>query len=253
MIDFDKIEDKVIANKIIVPKEDEDIDYVIINFFLKNNEIVYIGKTEKENLEYIIEKSNKFSCTHYFTEMVSESEADNILAELILNIQPSLNQRVPNNTKYIAHTKAKELYHIGKNEFKKHWKENGQLKFGSIQFLEQKVFDDIFAIPEPYHKDMPKIGIFINSADDIKNTPLYIYQHYYDRDIPVKDDYENLQIRLKNSYVVTNILNSNTFEAYSKHKNITKKFIANSDEWGLIPDEYDQYTVKDNYLKILDS
>jgi len=253
MIDFDKIEDKVIQNKIISPKENGNIRYVLINFFLKNNEIVYIGKTEKENLEYLIEKSNKFSCTHYFTEMVSESEADNILAELILNIQPSLNQRVPNNTKYIAHPKAKELYHIGKNEFKKHWKNNGTLKFRTILFLEQKVFDDIFAIPEPYHKDMPKIGTFINTTDDINNTPLYISQQYYDMEIPLEDDYKNLQIRLKNSYIVTNILDSTTFEAYSKHKNITKKFIVNSDEWGLIPDKYDQYVVESNYLESLDS
>ena len=255
MIDFDKIEEKVIQNKIIIPKKNENFSYVIINFFLKNNEIVYIEKTETEKLEYVIEKSNKFLCTHYFTETVNKDNADNILAELILTIQPSLNQRIPNNTKYIAHPKAKELYHIDKNVFKKHWKENGTLKFGTILFLEKKVFDDIFAIPEPYHKDMPKIGESINSAEDINNTPLCIYidqyQHYYQKTKKalIKEDYKNLKIRLKYSYIVTNILDSNTFEAYSKYKNITKKFIANSDGWALLPHEYEQHMIEHAYLE----
>jgi len=248
MIDFDKIKDKVIQNKIKISNENINVDYKPIFFFLQNDEIVYIGKTDKKISEYILSKSKKFDCTHYFKELVNANEIDNIMAELVLTIHPSFNSFIPKNTKYITHTKAKESYHIEKDEFQKYWEENGKLKFRKTLFLEKKVFDDIFAIPMPYHKFMPKVGTEINDIKDIDNAPIsdvWIQECLkekkdgkfiesiisYKKDVPIEERYKNFQIRLERIYVVTKILNENVFEAYSEYKNITKKFIADSDGW----------------------
>jgi len=272
MIDVHMLKSKIVQNKIEIPNEDIDVEYKPIFFFLQNDEIIYIGKTDKKISEYIFSKSKQLNCTHYFKELVNVNEIDNIMAELVLTMQPSLNSSVPKNTKYITHTKAKELFHITKNEFKKYWEENGKLKFRKTLFLEKKVFDDIFAIPEPYHKDMPKVGTFINSIEDVNNTPIDIYglkQDYsrtkmddgtlvekiitYNEDISNEDNYHNLQIRLQHAYIVTNILNEHTFEAYSEYKNIKKIFIVDSKTWQKLPNEYEQEIINENYLESLKS
>jgi len=271
MIDFDKIEDKVIQNKILITNKDISVEKKPIVFFLNNDEIVYIGKTEKKVIEYVLFRSEQINCTHYFSEFVNIDEIDNLIAELILTIKPIYHNKITKNTKYISNNKAKELYHIDKREFRKYWDESIGLKLGNSLFLEKKVFDDIFSISKPFTKNMPKIGTLINSIDDIKNTPIDWYgqnQDYSEEkskdgkvtvtlvttyDVPITKNYNNLQLRFKHSFEVISFLDSNRFEAYSQYKNITKIFDANEDTWQKIPSEYEQERVNESYLESLKS
>ena len=268
MIDFNKIKDKVIENKIVIPRKDNSIKYKSIIFFLNGNEIVYIGKTEKKILEYVIERSNKFQSTHYFTELVELNDFDNIMAELILTIQPINHNKIPKNTKYISHHKAKEEYHISKTEFKKYWKEYNGLLFRKTLFLEKKVFNDIF-LKLPYSSNMPKIGTLINTIEDIENTPIDEYgqnQNYSKEktkdgkivetlittyDVPIKQNYNNLQTRLKHSFEVISLLDSYRFEAYSKYKNIKRIFNVNDHTWKKILPKYEQNSIFNKYYESL--
>jgi len=248
--------------------KDISVEYKPIVFFLNNDEIIYIGKTEKKVLEYVFNRSKQINCTHYFTELVNIDEIDNILAELVLTIKPAYNPYVPKNTQFITHTKAKEAYHIEKKEFQKYWKDNGKLMFRKTLFLEKKVFDDIFSISQPYSSNMPKVGTYINCIEDIHNTPIDIDelgQSYsrremddgkiieeittFRRDIPIKENYENLQLRLKYAYQVTSILNHNTFEAYSKYKKKYIKFTMDKVNWQELLSKYEQEMINHCFLE----
>lgn len=270
MIDFDTIEEKVIQNKILISNEDMSIQYKPIVFFIDNDEIVYIGKTEKKILEYVSYRSKEINCTHYFIELVNVDEINNIIAELILTFKPIYNNRTPKNTKYISNSNAKELYHIDKREFRKYWDESIGLKLGNTLFLEKRLFDDIFSIPNPYSKNMPKIGTLINTIEDVQNTPIDRYgqnQSYSEEiedgkmvithvtiyDVPKKQNYNNLQIRLQHAYVVINILNEDVFEAYSEYKDVVKKFIVNEKNWQKILSEHEQDSINTDYFESLKS
>ena len=277
MIDFNKIKDKVIQNKILIPNEDISVEYKPIVFFIDNDEIVYVGKTEKKVLEYVFNRSKQIKCTHYFTELVNIDDIDNIIAELILTLKPIYHNKISPNTKYISNNNAKKLYHIDKREFRKYWNNSIGLKLGNTLFLEKRIFDDIFAIPEAFSIDMPKVGTFINEKEDSDNRPLYInrdlreYESYKDKDgnwiekiIRInlskgeekeesKMSYNNLKILIQHAYCVTNIINSKEFEAYSEYKNKKQIFNVSEQTWKKLPNQFLQDEIIHRYLESLES
>jgi len=277
MIDFNKIKDKVIENKILIPNEDISVEYKPIVFFIDNDEIVYVGKTEKKVLEYVFNRSKQVKCTHYFTELVNIDDIDNIIAELILTLKPIYHNKISPNTKYISNNNAKKLYHIDKREFRKYWNESIGLKLGNTLFLEKRVFDDIFAIPEPFSGNMPKVGSLLNEIEDSTNRDLYNnrdlreYESYRDEDgnwieklihrnLPDEEEkkeanigYTNLQILIKHSYTVTNIINAKEFEAYSEYKKKKQIFNTIEKSWVRLPHQYIQDEIIHRYLTSLES
>ena len=277
MIDFNIIKDKVIQNKILIPNEDISIEYKPIVFFIDNDKIVYIGKTEKKVLEYVLIRSKQIKSTHYFTELVSIDEIDNIIAELVLKLKPIYHNKIPKNTKYISNNKAKELYHIDKREFREYWNRSIGLNLGNTLFLEKKIFDDIFAIPEPFSKNMPKVGTFINNIEDIKNCPIVDnrfsqqYESYKDEsgnwvekiinlNLSIDEEkkeaemnYKNLQILIKHAYHVTNIINSLEFEAYSEYKKKKQIFNTRKSTWKKLLNQFQQDEIVHRYLESLEA
>lgn len=268
MTDMSEIKTEIINNRIKISSENTDTERKPIIFFLDENDIVYIGKTERKILEYVIQRSKEIKCTHYYAKFIDRNEIDNLIAELVLVLQPPYHNSIPVNTKYISHTKAKELYHISKIEFTKHWKEHGKMHLGNTLFLEKKIFDDIFMM-EAYDKSMPKIGTLLNNIEDYNNLPINLYGMEQNFSSTEKDDgtvvevietkyidkshnnYQNLKLRIKHSYVVTNIVSSTVFEAYSEYKN--EKIIFNTSDglWKKLPNRWEQESISENYLKSL--
>ena len=278
-----KIKDRAIRNKILIKNEKGSEKYKPIIFFFNNDEIIYIGKTDKVIFEYIHSKSNQINCTHYHIEFIDVNEINNIVAELILTITPKYNNKLPSNTKYISNNTAKKLYHINKREFKKHWNEHGRLRLGNSLFLEKNIFDNIFKIPEPYSENMPKVGTFVNKIEDFVNNPITFYDEQYagkyeTKYISYKDEngnfiekiihcnndiseeekkslfinsYFNLKKRIQYAYKVTSVIDSNAFEAYSEYTKKKQIFHANENTWRRLPNSYFQNIVNQNYLESL--
>ena len=147
----------------------EDIKYFIV-YFIHDNDIVFIGKTSNV-LEYVNERKEKYSASHYYLEEIDANIIDNYFAQLILEIQPVFNSRIPNNTKYISHHIAKKDYFVYKPEFRKVFDEHGGYMYKNSLFIEKKIFDDVFA-RIPHNQDMPRIKRIILLVEDYKNLQL---------------------------------------------------------------------------------
>lgn len=274
---------EIIKNKInIQTKENETIKYFIV-YLICNDDIVFIGKTSNI-LEYIEERKEKYSITHYSFEEIEKDKIDNYMAEVILELQPIYNNRVPNNTKYISHNVAKKDYFIYKTEFRKVFEEYGGYKFKSSLYIEKKIFDDIFT-QIPYHEYMPKIGKKILLLDDYKlaelnlgggtvrdilydesGNPVEAYRDY----IPnYEEEYRKLKFLEEKEYKVVALIDSHTFQAvnYNNEKKILVKaenkrashiFFTNQDKnsleyiWIDSIDEYTARSIRYNYLESLD-
>lgn len=269
MTEISEIKTEVTNSKIKIPSKNNDTESKPIIFFLDETDIVYIGKTDKNILQYVIQRSKEIKCTHYYTKFIDKNKIDNLIADLVLGLKPYYHTSLPVNTKYISNTKAKELYHVSKIEFKKHWKEHGKMQFGNTLFLEKKIFDDIFMM-EAYNKNMPKIGTLLNNIEDYNNLPInldgieekfssteqddgtmvqVIERKYTDKSY---DNYQNLKLRIKHSYVVTNIISPTSFEAYSEYKNEIKIFNTSNNFWKKLPHQWEQERIIENYLNSLD-
>jgi hypothetical protein len=124
---------------------------------------------------------------------------------------------------------------------------------------------------------MPKVGTLLNEIGDIKNRPLYNYrdlreyESYKDKDgnwiekiihrnLSVEEEkeeadkgYKNLQILIKHSYFVTNIINAKEFEAYSEYKKKKQIFNTSVENWERLPHQYRQDEIIHRYLESLES
>ena len=263
---INKIKNRAIQNKILINNKKGDEKYKPIIFFFNNDEIIYIGKTTKKVFEYISYKSKQIDYTHYYAEFIDVNNIDNIIAELILTIRPKYNDRLPKNTKYMSNYKAKEFYHIDKREFKKHWNKQGRLRVGNSLFLEKETFDNIFKIPEAYSINMPKVGTFVNEIKDVVNNPLTFgydvgytgnyhsntnYLSYEEKKNIFIINYHNLNKLIKQAYLVTNIINSTTFEAYSEYTEKKQIFNVEEETWRKIPNQFTQDEIIHKYLESL--
>lgn len=271
MINPDKIRKSINEKKIKILSNNMISKHTHIVFLLNGRDIVYIGKTKETVEKYVYDKQKKITSTHYYSELINDEDIDNTIAEYILTIKPLHNKQVPKNTKYISNNQAVKLYFISKAEFRKHWKEHGNIKFGDAFYLEKKIFDDIFALPNPYHLNMPRINALINDLHDIKLTPINVFEDKYEYDrqetidgkiietnkithgVDIEKNYNNLNIRLKHAYKVTNLLSSTTFEAYSEYKNETKisKVEDKKKTWDKTPDLLERERIEESYFKKL--
>ena len=269
-MDILKKKQDIISKRIEKPKDKEDGNHTTMVCLLNDNDIVFVGKTSLELLKYVIEKKSKYNFTHYYSESILTNEIDNFIAELILEMQPIYNKNVLKNTKYISNNFAKEKYHIHRADFRKVYNEFGGYKFGSTLYITKQLFDDIYAISEPYSIDMPKVGTFINL--DTENYPKNIYAygmggysqeydsfsnekgntveqitHVYSTP---KEDYDALQSLLEESFEVVELINSETFEVFN-HKTKLRKEINVSDDWFKTPDGYTVELINNKYLESL--
>lgn len=274
------IEKKNQVTQLKAPIKKDINDTVNIVYILNDDDIVYIGRTSQGVLKFVDEKSSKYHATHYYSEEIAAQDADNFLAELILKLQPIYNKNIPKNNKYISNSIAKESYFIPKIEFRKVFNEYAGIKYGNLLYLEKKLFDDIFAISEKYHQDMPRIGTLINTIDDAKrielNVNCYIQQHHsfknedgnkVEQFIHLKTsaikEYSKLEELQRLAYEVVEFVDSENFIAINHDTNDKKKFNAkdfyfyidslsnDNHTWTKLPPNYDIETLKSNYIKEL--
>ncbi len=274
MIDKLKKQQQISSLKITIASEEKGEDVVSVVFILNNDDIVYIGRTQAEPSVYVYERFKKYHSTHYYYEQVPLLDADNYLAELILNFQPMYNNRLPKNTQFISNNFAKEKYFIPKVEFRKVYKEFGGYQFGNQLFIEYKVFDDVFAISEPFHKNMPKVGVLINLRKDYLEYQLDLgyqdYNSYTTEDgsrvqefithsSNPEQQYKNIQMLQELSYEVVQHLNPTQFRAKDKDQ---KEIILSAEEqcdyhdsqgtWGNPLVEWHVENIKSKYLVYLE-
>lgn len=215
-------------------------EYTNVVYLFNEDSVVYIGKTSNY-IKYINERAKKLYFTDYALEQVDTELVDNLIAEMIIKLRPIGNHKIPNNTKYISHTKAKEKYDIGKLEFKQLWKEQKeQLMYETQMVLEIKVIQDYTGQLQPKHNDLPKIGKLILLKKDIRDDYFASFNSY-SKGIAYNELGEEIEVMAKShtkdeihfiteyylnkSYEVTSLLSYDTFEAYNtdKDKKITLK------------------------------
>lgn len=255
--------DIIDSKKLIVDKEVEQVEYFIV-YFMHDRDIVYIGKTSNV-FEYVHERKDKYSATHYNTEKVSIDNADNYLAEMILNIKPIHNKNIPKNTKYISNNQAKDKYFIHKPDFRKVFNEHGGVQYKSLLYIEKQIFDDIFA-KEPYHEDMPKIGRRVNLVSDIDKAPICLHwgnefrflkdeegndvEALVDAKPDWKQNYKNMTYLQENEYEVINLIDTETFEAVCISNGTKKTFRATDGLWNKCIDECTIASINRKYLEL---
>jgi hypothetical protein len=249
MIDTLKKQQQVVARKQPIIKTDASQDLINIVFLLDYGNIVYIGKTKIEPLVYAYETSKRYHCTDFYSEVVSLSKSKDYLAELILTIQPLYNKKVPSSDKFISSNRAKKDYRISKREFKKVLEEyGGHIFLNNLLFLEKKVFDDVFAM-EPYHENMPRINgreiILCQDYIDLNRCSTNGYKTLFDEhgnevealvnfEVSWQEVYEKYIHNENNSFIVTKLIDSKTFQAVRHRDNAT--FLLDAEDMGKIWD-----------------
>jgi hypothetical protein len=273
MLDKIKKHEQVVSAKQKIFNAEKNDDIVNIVFVLHNDDIVYLGRTQGVPAVYAFEKSKQYHATHFYYEQVSASDVDNYLAELILKFQPMYNNRVPKNTKFISSHLAKEKYFISKAEFKKIYKEFGGYKFNTLLFIEKKIFDDVFAISQPYHENMPKLGTYINLQKDYLLYPLDLreqdHNRYINEDGAIVDEfinypenpeqkYKNLQKLQELKYEVVQHLDSIHFKAINQEGVavvLSAGDMCNYDcshgNWGKFLNDWNIEAIKESYFNSL--
>lgn len=219
-------------------------EYTYVVYLFNEDSLIYIGKTPNY-LKFIDERAKKFYFTHYAIEQLDTELVDNLIAEMIIKFNPIGNHRIPNNTKYISHTKAKEKYELGKLEFKQLWKEQKeQLMYETQMILEIKVIQDYTGQLKPKHNDLPKIGRLILLKTDIQDNYL-ASSNSYSKSIAYNEVGQEIEVMVKSytkdeinfiteyylnkSYEVTSLLSYDTFEAYNPDED--KKIILKAQEY----------------------
>ncbi len=236
----------------------------VVYFLNTSDDIVYIGKktgTMHDVELYVLERADKYFSIAYYAEIIEFEDLDDALAERILVFEPIFNKSVPANNRFISINQAKDKYRIGKREFSQMAKRHGSYTFGTMVYILKSLFDDEVGQSQPYHKEMPKEGwkvVLIADMDIDFMIKKYGSWSYFlnsriqsieesniedgsrittiiDSSVPADELYERLQIIQKRMWVVSRIIDHESFEITKDGAKKTLRMIGFGEEWVKAP------------------
>lgn len=236
----------------------------VVYFLNASDDIVYIGKktgTMHDVELYVMERAEKCFSIAYYVEMIEYDDLDDALAERILAFEPIFNKAVPANNRFISINQAKDKYRIGKREFSQMAKRHGSYTLGSMIYILKSVFDDEVGQSQPYHKEMPKEGVKVVLIADmdidymIKNYGSWSYflsnraqsieessiedglriTTIIDSSVPTDELYGRLKIIQKRMWLVSHIIDHESFEITKDGAKKTLRMLGFGEEWVKAP------------------